>query len=131
VLIRDARAKDYDEVGSLLVEAYREYSQALSPENWQKMESGLAKIKNKVDRGTLIVAEQDILVGAVAYYPPGKSNTNIFPPEWASLRLLGVLPAYRGQGIGKLLTTECINRAKEDRASILNAKRGLPSLAAR
>ena len=48
-----------------------------------------------------------------------KSDCRLFQPEWASLRMLTVLPQYRGQGIGQQLSLACIHRAKQDRAEAI------------
>jgi ribosomal protein S18 acetylase RimI-like enzyme len=118
--IRDALTTDFDEIASLSVEAYREYSKSLSLEDWDKMKTSLSNISKIAERAKLIVAEQDReLVGSVAYYHPGTSASHLFQPEWASLRMLAVSPKYRGQGIGRKLTQECIQRAKSDRAKVI------------
>lgn len=118
--IRDALTTDFDKIASLSVEAYREYSKSLSLEDWDKMKTNLSNIVKIADRAKLIVAEQNReLVGSVVYYHPGTSASHLFRPEWASLRILAVSPKYRGQGIGRKLTQECIERAKSDRAKVI------------
>jgi ribosomal protein S18 acetylase RimI-like enzyme len=65
----------------------------------------------------IIVAETDGAIrGVVAYIAPGKHKSTVFPAEWSVIRRLGVEPAYRGQGIGRRLTEECISRALRDGA---------------
>ncbi|MBW4463097.1 MAG: GNAT family N-acetyltransferase [Nodosilinea sp. WJT8-NPBG4] len=60
------------------------------------------------------------MVGAVVYCPPGTSDSRVFLPEWASLRMLAVLPRHRGQGIGRQLTMDGIHRAQEDEAKVIS-----------
>ncbi|MDJ0593179.1 MAG: GNAT family N-acetyltransferase [Pleurocapsa sp. MO_226.B13] len=99
------------------VAAYQEYSDRLTAENWQKMKQSLVNVAKTANDADFILAEaENEIVGAIAYYPPGKSNPRFFAPNWASLRLLAVTPNYRGQGMGKLLTIEGITRAKKDNA---------------
>ena len=81
------------------------------------MEQNLSNVSSIADRADFIMAKiEDNIVGAVAYYPPGRSNPQYFDDRWASLRLLAVAPNYRGRGIGKLLTQSGIERAKQDNA---------------
>lgn len=120
VIIRNALAQEINDVALLNVEAYCEYSQALTSDNWQIMQTNLLNVAEVAKQGQLIVAQSDrALVGAVVYCPPGTSDSRLFPPEWASLRLLAVLPQYRGQQIGQQLSLACINRAKQDQAAVV------------
>ncbi|WP_181243740.1 GNAT family N-acetyltransferase [Chamaesiphon polymorphus] len=115
VIIRDALNSEFDEVANLNVEAYREYARALTSDNWDRMQTNLSKVAEIAKPGRLIVAERDrSLVGAVVYHPPGASNPRLFQPEWASMRLLAVLPQYRSQGIGQQLSLECIDSRKRE-----------------
>lgn len=119
-IVRDALKHEFNDVADLVVAAYREYARDLTPENWQTMQTNLLKIVEVAREGQLIIAQADReLVGAVVYCPPGTSDTRIFQPEWASLRMLAVSPQHRGQGIGAQLSGECIRRAQEDKAEII------------
>ena len=46
------------------------------------------------------------------YVGPGKPKNTFFKLEWPIIRMLVVDPAYRGQGIGRALTEECVRRAR-------------------
>src|SRR3972149_4167357 len=97
LVIRDARPGEFAEVATLNVEAYRELPRA--------------------EDGNVIVAEHNgTLVGAVIYRPPGRRNPGRFAREWAVIELLAVRPSHRRQGIGWLLTQECIRLARRDGA---------------
>ncbi len=120
IIVQNALDSAFDEVALLNVEAFREYSQALSLEDWKRMEANLSKVAEMAKVGQLIVARQDdLLVGSVIYCPPGTSDSRIFQPEWASLRLLAVSPQRRGEGIGQQLTLDCIQRARQESAAVM------------
>lgn len=120
VIVRDALVQEVNDVASLTVEAYREYSHALTLDNWEIMRTNLSNVAAIAKQGRLIVAQRDqSLVGSVVYHPPGASDSRLFQPEWASLRMLAVSPRHRGQGIGQQLSLECIHRAKRDNAEVV------------
>ncbi len=129
ILLRDAIFSDFDTIARISVEAYQEYSTILEAQNWQKMQHSLSDVETTASTADFIVAEIETkIVGAIAYYPPGKSNSKFFDSQWASLRLLAVEPNYRGKGIGKLLTKEGIERAKEDSAEAIRLRLAYGSL---
>jgi ribosomal protein S18 acetylase RimI-like enzyme len=104
-------------IAQLVVEAYQEYAASMTPTAWKQMRAGLASIAHLAAPVTLLVAEDLAeLAGSVAYYPPGSSDTRLFPQHWASLRLLAVAPAQRHRGVGRQLTEACVARAREDGA---------------
>ena len=118
ILIRNAISLDFENISLVSRAAYQEYAAILSAEDWQKMEHSLSNVEHTAKIANFFVAEvEKKIVGAIAYYPPGKSNSQFFNSQWASLRLLAVAPNYRGKGIGKLLTEEGIKSAIEDRAA--------------
>jgi len=120
VIVRDALAQEINDVASLTVEAYREYSHALTSGNWEIMRTSLSNVAQVAKQGRSIIAQCDHeLVGSVVYHPPGASDSRLFQPEWASLRMLAVSPQHRGQGIGRQLTLECVRRAKQDKAEVV------------
>jgi ribosomal protein S18 acetylase RimI-like enzyme len=120
IVIRDANVQAFDDIASLAVAAYEEYAHALTPENWTTMRTNLSQVAVLAKQGQLVVAQQDsTLVGFVVYCPPGTSDRRLFPPEWASLRMLAVSPQQRGQGIGRQLSLACVHRAKHDRADVV------------
>ncbi len=120
VTIREALAQEMNDVASLTVEAYREYSHALTSDNWEIMRISLSNVAEVAKQGRLIVAQRDQeLVGSVVYCPPGTSDSRLCPSEWASLRMLAVSPQHQSQGIGQLLCLECVDRAKQDKAEVI------------
>ncbi|NJK54142.1 MAG: GNAT family N-acetyltransferase [Leptolyngbyaceae cyanobacterium SU_3_3] len=119
-IIRDARAQEFSDIALLTVEAYREYAHLLTSDNWETMQNNLSNVAEVAKPGRLIVAQQgQELVGSVVYHPPGVSDSRLFNPEWASLRMLAVSPQHRGHRIGQQLSWECVHRAKQDKAQVV------------
>ncbi len=121
VLIRDARSEDLDEVSNLLKDAYQQYALSMPEPHWQAYLADIMDVRSRLQESELIVAEiSGHLAGAVTLYLPRKGySVEDWPEGWAGIRLLGVHPAYRGQGIGRALMEECIERCR---------KRGITSI---
>ena len=86
IIIRDAVEQDFEEIAHLSVEAYQQYTETLTPENWSKMEANLTNVANTANLASLIVAkENNYILGSIAYYASDKYKPNIFPIEWASI----------------------------------------------
>lgn len=114
IVLRDARAGELDAIGATMVAAYEEFSPPDPPPQWLHYLDEIRDVRRRLRDSTLIVAEDGgRIVGAVTYYPDGSKETNGgWPPAWAVFRLLAVHPDARGRGLGRLLTEECIGRAR-------------------
>ena len=61
----------------------------------------------------MLVAELDgSIVGTATYVPAGGDLAETEDSAAATIRMLGVAPQARGQGIGELLVRACIERAR-------------------
>jgi len=111
LVVRNARNDELDLVAALLAEAYAEYRQLVPEEAWQSYLEDILDVRGRIADSELIVADGGgELVGSVTLYLKGQLMG--WPDGWAGVRLLGVPPRYRGQGIARALMEECISRSR-------------------
>ena len=101
-MVRLATAGDIDAIAALNVEAYREFADRMTPDDWQKLEASIRSIEARTRSiQFLVIRDQGTIVGSVGYCPAGKGNPEIFPQGWAAVLVLAVAPAHRGRGIAR------------------------------
>lgn len=119
-MVEAATHEDFEAIADLNVAAFAQFEPALDPASWQDM---LKNLRNVAERAAttefFVCREQGQVVGSVGYCPAGKSNPHIFSPDMASVVLLVVHPQHRGGGMGRALTSACIERAREDNAAAI------------
>ena len=115
-----ATAGDINAFAALYVEAYREFADRMTLDNWQKMETCIRSSEART-RSTrfLLMRDQGAIGGSVEYCPAGKGDTEIFPQDWATALVLAVSPAHRGRGIARALVSACITCARDDSAHVI------------
>jgi GNAT superfamily N-acetyltransferase len=115
LIIRDAHPEELDEVAILLKDAYSQYQKSMPPDVWTYYVGDIMDVRSRLKESELIVAELDSkLVGTVTLYLKASATAKQgWPKGWAGVRLLGVHPLYRGQGIGKALMEGIILRCKK------------------
>jgi len=119
--IRNAKPEEFANVGKLMVNVYSQLAgfpkESEQPE-YYRMLLNVGKLTEK-DNTELLVAvlNENKVVGAVVYFSDlknyGSGGTISRIKNSSGFRLLAVDPKERGKGIGKLLSKECINRAKK------------------
>jgi GNAT superfamily N-acetyltransferase len=115
LIVRDARPSDRDAIRQVTLSAYQEYAAGM-PAHWERYRQNILATLADVRPAEQIVAEQDrLILGNVLLYPTGTALT---APDGVSVRtqlpevrLLAVVPAARGRGVGAALMKECIRRA--------------------
>ncbi len=112
IKIRDARGDERGAIEVLVMEAYAEYVPQLPPDVWKLWSDSIHETIG-ADDGELIVAEDgEGLVGAIKFFPDVSPLTLVDWPEGAaSMRILSVKPGARGNGVGRMLIGECVERA--------------------
>lgn len=107
VVIRSAEQADFDVVGRLTVAAYHADGQ-LAEETGGYAEM-LADVAGRAGHGEVLVAVDDAgaIVGAVLFVLPGSPYAQLAGPDEAEFRMLAVLPAAQGKGVGEALVGAC------------------------
>jgi ribosomal protein S18 acetylase RimI-like enzyme len=107
--VEQARPEDFARIAQLTVDVYVGgglATPAYAPE--------LADVAGRAERAELLVVRDPSgrVVGSVALVLTGDFGNVITSDEEAAFRMLVVDPAAQGQGIGELLVTTCLDRAR-------------------
>jgi ribosomal protein S18 acetylase RimI-like enzyme len=119
--VRNANPDEFEAIGTLMVRVYSQlegFPNAPEQPEYYKMLANIGEFTNKPGTELLVVVTLDgkvagavVLFSDMKYYGSGGTTTK--EQNAAGFRLLAVETFYRGQGIGKLLTNECIRLAKD------------------
>ena len=139
ISVRVAVPDDFDSAREVLRAAYSEYESAFPAENWAPYLKDILDLEGRAPESDLLVAEMDgRIVACVSYFPPGAkasypsdAYSERWPEDWAAVRLLAVDPDARGNGVGRRLTDECIERAREQGATAVGLHTTAPMSVAR
>lgn len=120
-LVREAVPAEYTEIGELMVMVYSQlegFPKKAEQPDYYKMLASVGELTKKQGTELLVaVSERDKIAGAVVYFSNmkhyGSGGTATMEKDASGFRLLAVDPSFRGQGIGSLLTRECIRKASE------------------
>ena len=116
LLYRTARPEDTDQLQALAIRSYNQFSGVLTSDNWAVFNGNLHKRETFVNLVNVskcfVCEEQDKIVG-MAFLVPSGNPWDVFQADWCYIRLVGVDPARRGDGIAKELTKRCIEFARQ------------------
>jgi GNAT superfamily N-acetyltransferase len=120
---RKGSLPDLAQLKNLGLLAYGQFADVLSKDNWVKFEAGLnneTELRLLIAKSTVFVCETiDKEIVGMAFFIPNENPTELFLKEWCCIRRLAVHPGFRGLGIAKKLTEQCINFAKETGEKVL------------
>jgi ribosomal protein S18 acetylase RimI-like enzyme len=112
--IREARPEEYEETGIVTADAYREFFS--DGDDLRAYLEEIADVAGRAPRTTLLVAvDGDRIIGSATLELDGRTDEDAVPlaPDEAHIRMLGVHPDARGEGVGRQLMAECEDRARE------------------
>ena len=116
--IRDYQSSDAEDLNRVAVSAFDQFRDQY--QDWPAMRAGLSKTSALSATGEIIVGEfQNQIAGAVAYFGPNSQKAPFFDQRWPVIRMLVVDPSFRGNGLGRALSMECIARAKRDGSPVI------------
>lgn len=118
--VRNAKPEEHSQIGRLMIDVYSNLDGFPKPADQPHYYSMLANVGDLIRKpGTEILvafSEKHPIAGAVVYFDDiqyyGSGGIATKEPDASGFRLLAVAPAARGLGVGKLLTLECIRKAK-------------------
>lgn len=120
--VRNATSGEFKTVGQLMVAVYSRLQGFPKPSeqpNYYRLLENVGELTSKPGTELLVaISPGNRIAGAVVYFNDmahyGSGGTATLERNAAGFRLLAVDPEMRGQGIGSLLTSACIKKAKDD-----------------
>ena len=118
ITIRNTEIHELDQVARVILSAYAEYALNLSSDTWQQYSEDILDVHSRMSEADLIVAVRGSeFIGSATFFPMGENRECVtWPDDWTGIRLVGVIPSYRGQGIARMLMEECILRSRRQGA---------------
>lgn len=115
VEIREVRPEEWEEAGQATALAYQEFAPPNDPD-WGAYLGEIADVAGRADRTLVLAAVEDgrVLGTATMEFDDrtvGDDDPTL-PPDMASLRMLGVDPAYRRRGAARALVEACIEASR-------------------
>lgn len=115
---RKGNINDLNPIMKLALKTWTEFKSELTTENWQNLHKTLTSEKTFIDlleKSYSVVCENknEEIIG-MSFLVPNGNPTEIYDKNWCYIRFVTVDPEFRGNGIGKKLTENCIQFAKQN-----------------
>ena len=115
---KQATIDDLNKIKELAIKSWSQFQPDLTPENWSKLYSNLSDDQTFIDLlnnsySIICTTEQDKIIG-MAFLVPSGNPTDIYDKDWCYIRYVTVDPDFGGLGIGRKLTSMCIETAKNN-----------------
>lgn len=119
---REATVSDIEAIKQVTQAAYSQFYNILSAENVNAWQAMLGADKTYYDLFKIaygVVCEENNSIIGSAFLVASGNPYQWFEKEWAYIRLVAVQPNKEGNGIGKMLTQLCIEKAKQNGEKIV------------
>ncbi len=118
--VRNAYPNEFKTIGKIMVQVYSQlegFPSAAEQPKYYEMLANIGELTKKPNTELLVAVSSDGKVGGgVVYFSDmkfyGSGGTATLEKNASGFRLLAVDPSQRKQGIGKLLSEACIQKAK-------------------
>jgi ribosomal protein S18 acetylase RimI-like enzyme len=112
---------DIEQLQKVWWAAYGPFQSKLSEEFWEKWKAGfqLENVADLLNRAVCFVCETKGEIVGMAFLIPSGNPYWYFQEDWSYIRYVGVQPQHEGKGVGKKLTTLCIDEAKNSGEKIV------------
>ena len=120
--IRIARADERGAIRDVTLAAYEQYGRMMPAPVWEGYRQNIQQTLAETEMERFIVAlQEDRIVGSVLLYPAEEQayGGRLEGLSWPEIRLLATAPAARGQGVGRALMDECIQRVRATGAQLV------------
>jgi ribosomal protein S18 acetylase RimI-like enzyme len=119
---REGHKEDREQLRALSIISYSPFQRVLTEDNWNTLSDKLhaeSSYTSMLEMAQCYVCEVEDKIVGVAYLVPSGNPTEIFDTKWSYIRMVGVDPEFRGQGIAKKLTEHCIAFARQTDEEII------------
>lgn len=115
VTYRNATIEDLKDLKDLAIKSWAQFKSELTSENWERLSNTLGDDNTYIElldtSDCIICTYGDKIIG-MAFLVPSENPTELYDKDWSYIRFVSVDPDFGGQGIGRQLTTNCIELAK-------------------
>lgn len=123
ITYRQGTKNDLPKLRELAVSSWLQFQAKLTTENWDKLNANLnneGTYSELFDNSTCFISTtNDGEIVGMAFLVPKGNPTDIYDKDWCYIRFVTVDPKFGGQGIGRKLTTLCIDAAKQNGENII------------